>query len=45
MRHLLTFWICLTVVIGYCFPVFAQEATQPAKPASQEAATTKKKAF
>ena len=45
MRHLLTFWICLTVAIGYCFPVFAQEATQPAKPASQETASTKKKAF
>ena len=36
MRHLLTFWICLITISGYCFSVSAQEATQP---------TTKKKEF
>ena len=39
MRYQLTFWLCLTVIIGYCFPVSAQEATQPAK----SAATAEKK--
>ena len=45
MRYPLTFWLCLTVIIGYCFPVFAQEATQPAKSATQAAPATKKKEF
>ena len=45
MRYQLTFWICLTVIIGYCFPVVAQEATQPAKSATQAAPAEKKKEF
>ena len=38
MRYQLTFWLCLTVIIGYCFPVFAQSA-------AQETSSTKKKEF
>lgn len=43
MRYQLTFWICLTVVMGYCFPIVAQEAAQPATPTTQEASAKKKK--
>ena len=42
MRYLLTFWICLTLIGGYCLAVSAQEAAQPA---TQEAAAKKKKEF
>ncbi|MYC78429.1 zinc-dependent metalloprotease [Candidatus Poribacteria bacterium] len=45
MRYQLTFWICLTVVMGYCFPIVAQEAAQPATPTTQEASAKKKKEF
>ncbi|MXY29233.1 DUF5117 domain-containing protein [Candidatus Poribacteria bacterium] len=45
MRYQLTFWICLTVIIGYCFSAAAQEAAQPAKPTAQAAPTEKKKEF
>ena len=45
MRYQLTFWICLTLIIGYCFPLSAQEATQPAKSPTQAAPATKKKEF
>ena len=42
MRYQLTFLICLMVIMGYCFSVSAQEATQPAKSAT---ITEKKKEF
>ena len=42
MRYLLTFWICLILISGYCASVSAQEAAQPA---TQEAAAKKKKEF
>ena len=45
MRYQLTFWICLILIGAYCFSVSAQEATQPAKPATQEAPAKKKKEF
>jgi len=45
MRHQLTFWICLILIGAYCFSVSAQETAQPAKPATQEAPTKKKKEF
>ena len=45
MRYQLTFWICLILIGIYCLPVSAQEATQPAKPATQEAPAKKKKEF
>ncbi len=45
MRYQLSLWICITVIIGYCFPVAAQEATQPANPTTQETSTAKKKEF
>ena len=45
MRYLLTFWICLIMIGAYCFSVPAQEAAQPAKPATQEAPVKKKKEF
>ena len=45
MRYLLTFWICLILISGYCFSVAAQEAAQPAKPEAQEAPAKKKKEF
>ncbi len=32
MRYQLTFWLCLTLIIGCCFPVGAQEAAQGASP-------------
>ncbi len=38
MRYLLTFWICLIAIGGYCFSVSAQEA-------AQETSTEKKKEF
>ena len=34
MRHLLTFWICLFLIGGYCLSVSAQEAAQPAAQAA-----------
>ena len=45
MRCQLAFWICLILISVYCLPVFAQETTQPAKPATQAATTEKKKEF
>ena len=45
MRYLLTFWICLTLISGYCLSISAQEAAQPAKPAAQAAPAKKKKEF
>ena len=45
MRYQLTFWICLILIGAFCFSVSAQEATQPAKPATQEAPAKKKKEF
>ncbi len=45
MRYQLTFWICLILIGICCLPVSAQEATQPAKPATQEAPAKKKKEF
>ena len=45
MRYQLTFWLCLILIGIYYLPVSAQEATQPAKPATQEAPTKKKKEF
>jgi len=38
VRYLLTFWICLIAIGGYCFSVSAQEA-------AQETSTEKKKEF
>lgn len=45
MRYLLAFWICLITISGYCLLVSAQEAAQPAKPATQETPAKKKKEF
>ncbi len=45
MRYQLTFWICLILIGVFCFSVSAQEATQPAKPTTQEAPAKKKKEF
>ena len=45
MRYQLTFWVCLMLIGVYCFSVSAQEATQPAKSATQGTSATKKKAF
>ena len=45
MRYHLRCWLCLILINFYCFPTFAQEATQPAKPAAQEASANKKKEF
>ena len=45
MRHQLTFWICLILISTYCLPIFAQEATPAAKPATTEATAKKKKEF
>jgi len=45
MRYQLTFWICLTVVMGYCFPIVAQEAAQTTTPTPQEVSAKKKKEF
>ena len=42
MRHLLTFWICLTLISGYCLSISAQETAQPA---AQAASAKKKKEF
>ena len=45
MRHLLTFWICLILINGYCFLVSAQEATQPKNTSTKQASEKKKKEF
>ena len=45
MRPQLTFWICLILLSTYCLPIFAQEATPAAKPATTEATAKKKKEF
>ena len=45
MRYPLTFWICLMLIGAFCFSVSAQEATQPANPATQKAPAKKKKEF
>ena len=42
MRHQLTFWLCLILISGFCLPIFAQQAAQPA---TQEAPTKPKKEF
>ncbi len=45
MRPLLTVWICLTIISGYCLSASAQEATPSVKSTIQEASAKKKKDF
>lgn len=45
MRHLLTFWICLSLISGYYFSVSAQEGTQPEETSAKQASQQKKKDF
>ena len=42
MQRQLTFWLCLILISGFCLPIFAQQAAQPA---TQEAPTKPKKEF
>ena len=45
MRCQLTFWICLILISVFSLPLFAQEAKQSEKPATQATPTEKKKDF